>query len=191
MDSDEELLSFSDTEKLSSPVPERKFKRLKKASDRVSKHPPLIPSISSKLEALDSGENIGEDFEESNARSGSQLEDFKEGNDSDSGFDSLGVEEEGGSGVKRALEFDSVDEGFDGEVQDQESMEVEEEEIGDSREEDKSEKNRRNLDEFEEKKKKKKKRFKSGGDDYDENLYSAVPTKRTENKVHVFSCLYC
>ncbi|CAK7349278.1 unnamed protein product [Dovyalis caffra] len=184
MSSDEEFLSFSDTEKPSSPLPERKFKRLKKATDtaKVSKDPllnplndtPPSPSIqltdSPDFETSDAEEQIGKDFSEPILRSESE-----EGNDLDSGFSGLG-NEESGTGVKRTLEFDSVDEElFNGEGM--------EEEIEDFRTKEELYKKLPDFDGLEEQKeKKKKKRSKSGCDGYGDEPFSVGTDKRRGGK---------
>ncbi|KAG8654671.1 midasin isoform X2 [Manihot esculenta] len=191
MDSDEEFLPFSESEKQPSPVPERRLKRLRKATEIFPKDPISSPSDdaasihdenTSLFGNLDREERNEKDleFEELNMRSLSPFEGFKEGNDLDSGFDSLNVEE-GGSGSKRALEFDFLAEEFGGEGGDpmvtEEEVEVEGEfgELGTEEGENK----RQKLDE--EKEKKKKKRVKSSTDGYDEP-YSAASTKRRGDK---------
>ncbi|XP_048226481.1 glutamic acid-rich protein isoform X2 [Ricinus communis] len=178
MNSDEEfIMQFSDSEK----QPERKLKRLKRATDDVTRDPLPIPSpddnapssfhdVNSK-ESLDRVEaNAQEELEEIDARDKSRFEAFK---DLDSGFDSLDVE---GSrpGAKRALGFDCAAEDFDVEGGDLTATEVQVE-------------NKINhldgIKEKREKKKNKKKRAKSAGDDgYDENISSAAPNKRRRDK---------
>jgi hypothetical protein len=81
--------------------------------------------------------------------------------------------------VKRALEFDSVDEEFNGQGM--------EEEIGDFRTEEGLDKKLPDFDGLEEQKeKKKKKRSKSGDDGYGDEQFSVHTNKRREAKVCVF-----
>ncbi|XP_059454259.1 uncharacterized protein LOC132184587 isoform X2 [Corylus avellana] len=124
MESDDELQLFSPTEEPSPAVPETKLKRLKKAV-RVSSGPTLNPSPPppedfSKSEALDFDESNGRDSPELNEESPPrQVSEGFDGEDEldSGGFDGLGNEEDG-SGAKRALEFDSVADEFDGEGED-------------------------------------------------------------------------
>ncbi|KDP38484.1 hypothetical protein JCGZ_04409 [Jatropha curcas] len=189
MDNEEEFSQFSDSEKQPSPVPERRLKRLRKANEKSPKDhipsddaPLVLEANSTIFEALDRGENNGEDFKELNDRSESQFECLQNGNELDSGFDSLDIEKVY-YGAKRSLEFGSVAEEYHGRVGNQMGTEVEGD-IGELRTEQESEKKRRNVDELEDKqeKKKKKKRVKSGSDEPDEMSYSAMPTKRRGDK---------
>ncbi|KAL9397908.1 hypothetical protein Peur_012161 [Populus x canadensis] len=194
MDSEEELLPSSDTEQPSSPLPQRKFKRLKKATNTVkisqdpllnppndtppspSPSPSIQPTDSPDLEALDAEEQTGEDFSEPILRSEpGDLENFEEGNELDTDFSGSG-NEDSVADVKRALEFDSVDEEFNGQGM--------EEEIGDFRTEEDLDKKLPDFDGFEEQKekKKKKKRSKSGDDGYGDEQFSVHTNKRREAK---------
>lgn len=198
MDSEEELLPSSDTEQPSSPLPQRKFKRLKKATDTVkisqdpllnppndtppspSPSPSIQPTDSPDLETLDAEEQTGEDFSEPILRSEpGDLENLEEGNDLDTDFSGSG-NEDSVADVKRALEFDSVDEEF--------NVQGMEEEIGDFRTEEDLDKKLPDFDGFEEQKekKKKKKRSKSGDDGYGDEQFSVHTNKRREAKVCVF-----
>lgn len=202
MDSDEEFVSFSDTENQSSPVPQKQFKRLKKANNaaKFSTNPPLhpmndnssssSPSIhqenSLNFEALDTAQQSGEDLCEPDNRSGSgNLENLGKGNDFDSGFEGLDVEKSE-PGVKRTLEFDSMDREFHGDGADRM-----EDEIGDFTNKEELEKNLADLKGLKEKKEKKRKKRakKSGGvDGYNDEPFSVGNSKRRENKVCTFSC---
>ncbi|KAJ9186605.1 hypothetical protein P3X46_002154 [Hevea brasiliensis] len=191
MDSDNEFVLFSEPEKQPSPVPERRLKRLRKATEMFPKDsipsPPsndaaLVQEVNTSIfENLDREERSGKDFEfeELDVRSGSQLEGFKDGNELDSGFDSLDIEE-GGSGARRALEFDSLAEEFDAKGGDLTGTEVEVEGENGKLGMEKVEKKRRKLDE--KKEKKKKKRVKSSSDVYEEKPYSAAATKSRGDK---------
>ncbi|XP_011006750.1 PREDICTED: uncharacterized protein LOC105112675 isoform X2 [Populus euphratica] len=194
MDSEEELLPFSDTEQPSSPLPQRKFKRLKKATNTVkisqdpllnppndtppspSPSPSIQPTDSPDLETLDAEEQTGEDFSEPILRSEPRdLENLEEGNNLDTDFSGSG-NEDSVADVKRALEFDSVYEEFNGQGM--------EEEIGDFRTEEDLDKKLPDFDGFEEQKekKKKKKRSKSGDDGYRDEQFSVHTNKRREAK---------
>jgi hypothetical protein len=124
MESDDELQLFSPTEEPSPAVPEPKLKRLKKAVRVSSDIPTLNPSSPpvdfSKSEAVDSDESKGRDSPELNEspqpRAKRALDSGEDELDS-GGFDGLGGEEDS-SRAKRALEFDSVAEEFDGEGED-------------------------------------------------------------------------
>ncbi|XP_065848244.1 uncharacterized protein [Euphorbia lathyris] len=153
MDSDGEL-PFSESENQPSPLPERKFKRLRKAAKKASKDLPspsydVVPSAhevnSSGSEALDRGETNTEDFELLGLRSGSQLEVFEQGFKLDADFETEKVR----PGTKRHLDFDSFSEEFDGKGEDKLDTEVEEE-TEDLRTNEGSEQKWRSLDGLEE-----------------------------------------
>ncbi|KAL5558073.1 hypothetical protein UlMin_034284 [Ulmus minor] len=107
MESDDEVL-FSAPQEASSPVRERKLKRLKKAI-RVSQDPQLKKSDSGSLSPEDHSKFEAINFEESNdlLRSSSGSEEFDGRNVLDSGFTGLDPED-GGPGAKRVLDFDMV-----------------------------------------------------------------------------------
>ncbi|XWS25741.1 hypothetical protein CRYUN_Cryun27aG0093500 [Craigia yunnanensis] len=166
MDSDEDLELLSPSDKTSSPVQERKLRRLKKVKT-VAENP-------SQFEALDFDISDGQAIEDPKSGSGFGFDGSDEENELSSGFDELRVEENGSVSVaKRALDFDSVNEqvGGDGEDQSQEM------EIRDS-ERDESEKKRPSFDELESKKKKKKKRVKG----VDDEEMPMLPERRTEKE---------
>ncbi|KAJ6403578.1 hypothetical protein OIU84_011902 [Salix udensis] len=190
MDSEEELLPFSDTEKPPSPLPQRKFKRLKKATNIVkispnpflnlpndtppSPPPSIQPTDSPNFEILDAEEQTGEDFSEPISRSEpGDLGNLEEGNDLDTDFSGSGNEDTV-AGVKRALEFDSVDEEFNGQGM--------EDEIRDFRTEEELDKKLPDFDGFEELKAKRKKESKSGGDDYGDEQFWVHTNRRREAK---------
>ncbi|XVF36130.1 hypothetical protein REPUB_Repub19eG0031900 [Reevesia pubescens] len=158
MDSDEDLELVSLSNETSSPVQERKLKRLKKLKT-VTDNP-------SQFETLDLDMSDGQTIEDPKSGSGSGSESGFEGSEKENeltyGFDELNVEEENllGSVVKRTLDFDSITEEVEGngEYQSQE-MEIKDLE----REE--SEKKRPSFDELESKEKKRKKRVNGVGDE--------------------------
>ncbi|XP_062159307.1 uncharacterized protein LOC133866705 isoform X2 [Alnus glutinosa] len=157
MESDDELQLFSPTEEPSPAVPEPKLKRLKKAVRVSSDIPTLNPSSPpvdfSKSDAVDSDESKGRDSPELNESPPPRA---KRALDS-GGFDGLGGEEDS-SRAKRALEFDSVADEFDGEGEDGRAEMGEG--IGDLRVEEPEKKQRSpvEIDENSENKKKKKKK---------------------------------
>ncbi|KAF9688544.1 hypothetical protein SADUNF_Sadunf02G0208000 [Salix dunnii] len=192
MDSEEELLPFSDTEKPSSPLPLRKFKRLKKATNIVkislnpllnlpndtppspSPSPSIQPTDSPNFEILDAEEQIGEYFSEPILRSEpGDLGNIEEANDLDTDFSGSGNGDTV-AGVKRALKFDSVDEELNGQGM--------EEEIRDFRTEEELDKKLPDFDGFEEIKEKRKKESKSGGDGYGDEQFWVHTNRRREAK---------
>ncbi|KAF5739394.1 hypothetical protein HS088_TW12G00599 [Tripterygium wilfordii] len=187
MESGDDFLPFAPSQEPSSPVPQRKLKRLKKAS-RVSSDPLLDQSENAasieaaefgSLEILNTEENDGRRVEESNSGSGSPLEGFDEESELNYGFSGLDLQEDDRVPEKDA-DFRSMEKEFDenGEGQ-RESIEMGEEN-GDLGTED-SEKKRRHFDEVEEKREKnKKKRAKNSHDD--EKLKSGAPSKRKAEK---------
>ncbi|XP_057973369.1 uncharacterized protein LOC131161552 [Malania oleifera] len=180
MDSDDDYQHFSSQEP-SPSVQGRQLKRLKKAP-RVSKDPPSNPSHeaplndSSRPEALASSK--ARDFEDSNEPLQSEF--VRESFDGESGSNS-------GSGdtrsdadhveVRRALEFDSAAEEFDG---------IGEDRCGETREisdlKNDSSDSRKRDSEGSEEKKKKKKRVKTDGDGEGKKSKSSASTKRTEKE---------
>ncbi|XVE69912.1 hypothetical protein DITRI_Ditri10aG0029700 [Diplodiscus trichospermus] len=151
MDSDEDLELLSPSDETSSPVQERKLKRLKKVK--------TVAEIPSQFEALDFDISDGQAIEDPISGSGFEFDDSDEENILSSGFDELRVEEHvSGSIAKRTLDFDSVNEQVDGGGEDHGlGMEIRDSE----REE--SVKKRPSFDELESKEKKKKKRVKGVG----------------------------
>ncbi|PPD77195.1 hypothetical protein GOBAR_DD25879 [Gossypium barbadense] len=116
MDSDEDLELVSPSDHTSSPIQDRKFKRLKKLKT-VSENP-------SHFEALDLDSPDAQVVEEPKLGSGigsdSGFHGFDEGNELNFGFDELGVDGNGsGSVAKRVLDFDSMTEEVDGTGEDQ------------------------------------------------------------------------
>ncbi|OMO87612.1 hypothetical protein CCACVL1_08886 [Corchorus capsularis] len=164
MDSDEDLELLSPSDEPSSPVHERKLKRLKKVKS-IAEVPPLF-------ESPDFDIPDGQAIEEPKSGSRSGFEGSDEENESSSGFDDWPVEENvSGSVAKRTLDFDSLTEEVEGNVEDQ-SREME---IRDS-EMDESGKKRPSFDGLENKeKKKKKKRVKGVGEDE----MPVLPERRT------------
>ncbi|GKV29887.1 hypothetical protein SLEP1_g38764 [Rubroshorea leprosula] len=171
MDTEEDFELFSPPEdEPSSPVPDRKLKRLKKG--RMVKGNPLTP------EAIDFEKSEGQGFQDPRSGSRSAIESFDDEDESGSSSDGLGMEEiELGSepsGVKKALDFESFPVEDDRNSGDQ----GQEMEIGDSKEEE-SENKQVDADESkEEKNKKRKKRIK----DTDEMLETAATTKKLTQK---------
>ncbi|OMO75068.1 hypothetical protein COLO4_26340 [Corchorus olitorius] len=103
MDSDEDLELLSPSDEPSSPVHERKLKRLKKVKSIVEV-PPLF-------ESSDFDSPNGQAIEEPKSGSRSGFEGSDEENESSSGFDDWPVEENDSVPVaKRTLDFDSVTE---------------------------------------------------------------------------------
>ncbi|XP_022772771.1 DNA ligase 1-like isoform X2 [Durio zibethinus] len=169
MGSDEDLELLSPSDETSSPVQERKLKRLKKVK-AVVENP-------SQFEALDFDISKGQAFED--PKSGSGFDGSEDENELSSGFDELRVEENGlGSVAKRTLDFDSLNEQVDGEGEDP-SQELE---IRDS-ERKEPEKKRHSFDELESKEKKKKKRVKGVSDEE----MPMLPERRTakERREHL------
>ncbi|XWS14595.1 hypothetical protein CRYUN_Cryun35bG0023200 [Craigia yunnanensis] len=171
MDSDEDLDLVSPSDETSSPVQERKLKRLKKVKT-VAENP-------SPFEALDFDISDGEAIEDPKSGSGTGFEGSDEENELSSGFDELRVDVNGSASIaKRTLDFDSITEGVDGNGEDQnQEMEIRDLE----REE--SEKKRPSFDELETKEKKKKTRVKCLGDEE----MPMLPERRTakERRKHL------
>ncbi|XVE94736.1 hypothetical protein REPUB_Repub02eG0035000 [Reevesia pubescens] len=170
MDSDEDLELVSPSDETSSPVQERKLKRLKKLKT-VTENP-------SQFEALDFGISDGV-TEEPKSGFGTRFEGSDEENELISGFDELLVEENGsGSVAKRTLDFDSMFKEVERNGEDQgQGMEIRDLEM------EESEKKRRSFDELESKEKKKKKRVKGVGDEE----MPGLPERRTakERREHL------
>ncbi|MBA0550478.1 hypothetical protein Golob_021421 [Gossypium lobatum] len=174
MDSDEDLELVSPSDHTSSPIQDRKFKRLKKLKT-VSENP-------SHFEALDLDSPDAQVVEEPKLGSGigsdSGFHGFDEGNELSFGFDELGVDGNGsGSVAKRVLDFDSMTEEVDGTGEDQNK----EMEIRDLEQE--PDEKRPSSDEMRSKETKKKKRAKGVGD----GDMPVLPERRTakERREHL------
>ncbi|KAL4309811.1 hypothetical protein GQ457_01G009740 [Hibiscus cannabinus] len=151
MDADEVLELVSPSDETSSPIQERKFKRLKKVKS-ISESP-------STFEDLDFDTSDAQVVEEMKSGSGSEGS-FDDENELSSGFDELGVERNGsGSVAKRTLDFDSMIDVVDGNGEGKSQEKV----IRDFELEE-SEKKRPSFEEMESKRMKKKKRVKGVGD---------------------------
>ncbi|MBA0759616.1 hypothetical protein Gotri_022471 [Gossypium trilobum] len=174
MDSDEDLELVSPSDHTSSPIQDRKFKRLKKL-ETVSENP-------SHFEALDLDSPDAQVVEEPKLGSGigsdSGFNGFDEGNELSFGFDELGVDGNGsGSVAKRVLDFDSMTEEVDGTGEDQnKKMEIRDLEQ-------KPDEKRPSSDEMRSKETKKKKRAKGVGD----GDMPVLPERRTakERREHL------
>ncbi|MBA0705913.1 hypothetical protein Golax_018062 [Gossypium laxum] len=174
MDSEEDLELVSPSDHTSSPIQDRKFKRLKKLKT-VSENP-------SHFEALDLDSPDAQVVEEPKLGSGigsdSGFHGFDEGNELSFGFDELGVDGNGsGSVAKRVLDFDSMTEEVDGTGEDQNK----EMEIRDLEQE--PDEKRPSSDEMRSKETKKKKRAKGVGD----GDMPVLPERRTakERREHL------
>ncbi|KAH1121628.1 hypothetical protein J1N35_004788 [Gossypium stocksii] len=155
MDSDEDLELVSPSDNTSSPIQDKKFKRLKKLKT-VSENP-------SHFEALDLDSSDAQVVEEPKLGSGigsdSGFHGFDEGNELSFGFDELGVDGNGSDSVaKRVLDFDLMTEEVNGTGEDQNK------EMGIRDLEQESDKKRPSSDEMRSKETKKKKRAKGVGD---------------------------
>ncbi|XP_039027066.1 DNA ligase 1-like [Hibiscus syriacus] len=157
MDSNEDLELVSHSDETSSPIQERKFKRLEKVK--------TISENTSPFEALDFGTSEPRVVEEPKSGSGYEGS-FDEENESSSGFDENGS----GSVAKRALDFDSMTEEIDGNVEGQ----SQEKRIRDFEPEE-SEKKLPSFEETESKRTKKKRRVKG----VDDGEMLILPERRT------------
>nr|KJB14520.1 hypothetical protein B456_002G128800 [Gossypium raimondii] len=174
MDSDEDLELVSPSDYTSSPIQDRKFKRLKKLKT-VSENP-------SHFEALDLDSPDAQVVEEPKLGSGigsdSGFHGFDEGNELSFGFDELGVDGNGsGSVAKRVLDFDSMTEEVDGTGKDQ-NKKMETRDL-----EQKPDEKQPSSDEMRSKETKKKKRAKGVGD----GDMPVLPERRTakERREHL------
>lgn len=182
MDTEEdfELFSPSDDER-SSPVPDRKLKRLKKGRsvevNRLPSEPQdVIEANLSPSESPDVEESDGQEFQEPRSGSRSTHESFDEEDELSSGFDGLGVEDTGlESGTKRMLDFESLPEE---EYRNSEDLSLDME-IEHSKEKDSGAKEIGTGKSDEKKEKKRKKRVKDHDDDI---LESTAPPKRSTEK---------
>ncbi|KAI9199897.1 hypothetical protein LWI28_000147 [Acer negundo] len=193
MESHVDFESFSPTKSPSSPVPERKLKRLKKAK-KLTENPPEFETlgseeldfryseegkpteISPKSKTVGFEKSSGQDLEELDSGSRSGSEGFGDENGSDTEVGGLGVEEDGSS-AKRTLNFDSLVEELDGRDKVRsDDMEIEKQNEDTKVEE--LEKKKRSSDGFKEKKDNK--RAKSVNED--KKTKSAVLSKRRADK---------
>lgn len=194
MESVDDFESFSPTESPSSPVPERKLKRLKKIKT-VDENSPKLEALDfgesniqdakeSKLETLDLEKSNSQNLEEPNSGFESGSESFENEDILDSDGAGLDIEENA-SGATRTLDFDSVAVKYHERGEDLShdvEMEKEKEKENEDLRVEQSEKKRRTFDAFEDEKGKRK-RVKSVSDEDDPK--STVVTKRTE-KVIIF-----
>lgn len=183
MDSDNEFELLP-----SSPVHERKLKRLKKAT-RVPEHshPPTPPLTFSES---GNGEHLTP-LTDSNAESGPELETLGPSPSNQPDTPKGVTVDDDGLSVKRVLDFDSVGEEH-GKV-DEENKEVKDlktnEEVRDLNT-DEAERKRRSLDEFPEKKEKKRKRI-DEGDGSEKKPKDSSSNKIKAEKVDKCIILFC
>lgn len=167
MKSNEDLELLSPSNETSS-VQERKLKRLKKVKTIAEDH--------SQFEALDFDLSDGRAIEDQSG-AGFGFDSSDEENELSSGFNEFSIEEnESGSAAKRTLDFDSMNEQVDGDIEDQRQ----EAEIRDL------EKKRPSFDELGSEKMKKKKKVK-GVEDEDMPM---LPEKRTAKVLRNISLVF-